>query len=841
MSNTETPKEKKSLSISASRRAELKKTIGSGQVRQSFSHGRSKTVQVEVKKKRTISDSPPQPVKPPPLKAAVKKDPPPPEPTSIDTSASETEPAKVRVMLRTLTDQEKDARAKALEGAIKADEEARQRAEAETTRRVQEEAELAREREKADQRSKKEEERKRTEAETRRKAEEQAAQRLQSDSDEDATDAEARRKPSRGADKPRLGTQRRMAPRRRSGKLTVSQALNDNERVRSLASMRRAREREKRAAATDTTPPEKIIRDVVIPEIITVQELANRMAERGVDVVRQLMNNGVMATIHQEIDGDTAELVVAEFGHRYQRVSESDVEIGLQGDPDDDKLLSPRAPIVTVMGHVDHGKTSLLDALRKTHITSGEAGGITQHIGAYQIRTEPGRSITFIDTPGHEAFTAMRARGAGVTDIVVLVVAADDGIMPQTIEAIDHAKAAKASIIVAINKIDRKDADADRVRRDLLQHEIVVETMGGETQAVEISATEGTNLHQLEEAILLQADLLELRANPKRKAQGTVIESKVDRGRGITATVLIQRGTLHVGDVVIAGHESGKVRALINDLGESLSEAGPSTPVEVLGLNGLPYAGDEFAVVDNESRAREVAEFRSRRARQKRIAGTTGSLEKMFSQIKDNELKELSVLIKADVHGSLEAITSAIISLSNEEVAVRILHSGVGAISESDVDLATTSDALIIGFNVRANSQARDSARSRGAEIRYYSVIYELVNEIKSALGGLLSPDINEHLIGNAEVLEVFKISKVGRVAGCRVSEGLMRRTARVRLLRDDIVVHEGTLSSLKRFKEDAREVREGMECGMSFSNFQDVKTGDVIEAFEIEEIARSL
>ena len=835
MSDIEAPKEKKSLSIAKPRRLELNKTVGSGQVRQSFSHGRSKTVQVEVKKKRTIARAVSAPVEaPPPL--PVVEAPPPAAPVETEAAAAEPDSTKVRVMLRTLTDEEKDARSRALAGALRADEEARQRAEVETVRRVEEEARLTRERGEAERRSKEEEDRKRTESEARRKAEEQAAQRL---TEEKPEDAEARRRLGR-TDRPRLALQRRLQPRRRGGKMTMAQALNENERVRSLASMRRARERERRATSPDAGP-EKIIRDVVIPETITVQELANRMAERGVDVVRTLMNMGVMATINHDVEADTAELVVAEFGHRYRRVSEADVEIGLEGDADPAGAARPRAPVVTVMGHVDHGKTSLLDALRKTDVAAGEAGGITQHIGAHQVELPSGQQITFLDTPGHEAFTAMRSRGASVTDLVVLVVAADDGIMPQTVEAIDHARAAEVPIIIAINKIDKPDADADRVRRDLLQHDLVVEGMGGDVLAVEVSATVGTNLDRLVETILLQAEVLELDANPDRPAHGVIIESRVDRGRGITATALVQRGTLRVGDIVVAGGESGRVRALMDDRGTNLDEAGPSVPVEVLGLNGLPEAGDEFAVVESEARAREVAEFRTRRARQKRIAGTPLSLEQIFSKIQEGELKELPVLIKTDVHGSLEAILGALASMGTDEVAVRVLHGGVGAISESDVDLAMASEALVIGFNVRANKKARDLALSSGTEIRYYSVIYELVDELKSVLSGMLAPRISENFLGNAEVLEVFRISKVGRVAGCRVTDGLMRRAAKVRLLRDSVVVHEGTLSALKRFKEDVREVREGMECGMSFDNYQDLQVGDVIEAFEVEEVARTL
>jgi translation initiation factor IF-2 len=586
----------------------------------------------------------------------------------------------------------------------------------------------------------------------------------------------------------------------------------------------------------------KIVRDVVVPETITVQELANRMTERGVDVIRTLMKLGVMATLQQSIDADTAELVVAEFGHNIRRVAESDVEIGLKGEEDSVETLKPRPPVVTVMGHVDHGKTSLLDALRSTDVVAGEAGGITQHIGAYQVRTEAGNRITFIDTPGHAAFTAMRARGANVTDIVVLVVAADDGIMPQTVEAIDHAKAAKVPIIVAINKIDKPEADPGRVRNELLQHEIVLEEVGGDVLSVEVSATQKINLDKLEEVIALQAELLELKANPNRPAEGVVVEANLEVGRGAVATVLVQRGTLRVGDIVVAGSEWGRVRAMSDDTGRKVEEAGPSTPVEVMGLSGAPSAGDEFAVVESESRAREVAEFRSRRARiQRSTAQPRGTLEQLFSQIEAGETKELPMIIKADTHGSVEAISASLEKMGTDEVKVRILHSGVGGINESDIGLAQATNAFIVGFNVRANAQARELARRDNVDIRYYSIIYNLTDDVKEMLSGMLAPEQRETFLGNAEVLEVFSIGKMGKVAGCRVSDGLVRRGSSVRLLRDDVVIHEGKLATLRRFKDDVREVRAGMECGMSFENYQDIKVGDVIECFDVEQVTRTL
>jgi translation initiation factor IF-2 len=635
---------------------------------------------------------------------------------------------------------------------------------------------------------------------------------------------------------------RRVEDQRRRGKLTVTRALDEyaGERTRSLASVRRARERERqRLMRREQT---KIVRDVVIPETITIQELANRMAERGADVIKSLMRMGVMATINQTIDADTAELIVTEFGHRMRRVSESDVEIGLRGEVDEPDLLEPRAPVVTIMGHVDHGKTSLLDAMRQADVAGGEAGGITQHIGAYRVTLADGKQITFIDTPGHQAFTAMRARGANVTDIVVLVVAADDGIMEQTVEAIRHAKAANVPIIVAINKIDRPDARPERVRQELLQHELVVEELGGEVLDVEVSALKKTNLDKLQEAILLQAELLDLKANPERTAEGVILEAKLDRGRGPVASVLVQRGTLDIGDIFVAGGEWGRVRALIDERGQYQEEAGPSVPIEVLGLNGLPLAGDDFVVVENESRAREITEFRQRRKRDTAAAaGGRGTLEQMFSKIAAGAAKELAVVVKGDVQGSVEAIVGSLARISTDEVAVRVLHSGVGGITESDVILAKATGAFIIGFNVRANQQARELAQRDGVEIRYYAIIYDLIDDVRSALSGMLSPTLRERFLGNASIREVFNITRVGKVAGCMVTEGIVRRGAKVRLLRDNVVIHEGALKTLKRFKDEVREVREGYECGMAFENYENIQVGDVIECFEIEEVVRTL
>ena len=647
-----------------------------------------------------------------------------------------------------------------------------------------------------------------------------------------AEEAEAPRRPA--------NQKRSDIDRRRTGKITISQALSEGDsRQRSLASVRRQREK---ARMREDQPQVKQVRDVVIPDTITVQELANRMAERAADIVKELMKQGIMATVTQTIDAETAELVTMEFGHRVQRVSESDIEDGLTGAPDNEADLKPRPPVVTVMGHVDHGKTSLLDAMRATDVAAGESGGITQHIGAYQIKTGSGNVFTFIDTPGHEAFTEMRSRGAVTTDIVVLVVAADDSVKAQTIEAINHAKAAGCPIIVAVNKCDKPEADPRRVRNDLLQHEIVTEDFGGDILCVDVSAHTGSGLDKLEEAILLQAELLELKANPDRDAEGTVVEAKVERGRGSVATVLVQRGTLRVGDVFVTGAESGRVRALLNDKGKQLKSALPGQPVEVLGLNGTPMAGDQFSVVETESRAREIAEYRSRRNRDKQAAvSARGSVEQMLTAIAAGEAEELPIVIKTDVHGSLEAIRTALDKLSTEQVKARILTGGVGALSESDISLAAASQAMVIGFNVRAIPQARDLAKRDNVEIRYHSIIYELIDEVKAAMGGLLSPDRQEDFIGYAEIRQVFSVSKSGKVAGCMVTEGIIKRGCKVRLLRDNVVIHEGSLKTLRRFKDEVKEVRESMECGMAFENYSDIQEGDMIECFEITEVARTL
>lgn len=828
------------LTLKAPRKLELKKTVGSGQVRQSFSRGRTKPVTVEVKKTRSIGRGgtlaraePPKPEPPVEAPPAAAPAAPAPEPEAASSSRPR------GVVLKSLTEDEKAARARALDGARRRDEDVRRRAAEDEARRRDEDARLAKEHEEADRRKEEEEARKRTEEEVKRKAEETAARKLTEPevADERPDAGKGRREAPR-----RPGAGRRPPGDRRRGRFNINQALTGEERVRSLASVRRARERERQAASNVLDAPKKVFRDVTIPESISVQELANRMTERSVDVVKVLMRMGVMATPGAEIDADTAELVVGEFGHRVKRVSEADVELGLGLEEDDAAALVPRAPIVTVMGHVDHGKTSLLDALRDTDVAGGEAGGITQHIGAYQIETSTGRRITFLDTPGHEAFTAMRARGATVTDIVVLIVAADDGVMPQTVEAIRHAREAEVPIIVAVNKIDLPGADPRKVRQALLQHELVVEEMGGEVLAIDVSAKKKTNLDKLEEAILLQAEILELKANPGRAAEGVVVEAKIDTGRGPVATVLVSRGTIHVGEVFVAGGEWGRVRALVDVHGAKVSEAGPSVPVEVLGLTGAPDAGDSFLVVDGEAKAREIAAFRQRRGRALRAGeGDKSTMEEMFARFQQGDASEFPIVVKADVKGSVEAILGAAEKLSTDEVKVRVVHSAVGGVNESDVSLARASGAVIVGFNVRANAQARELANREKVDIRYYSVIYDVIEEFKGVLTGMLAPTIREHAIGNAEILEVFSVTKAGKIAGCRVNDGVMRRGAKVRLLRDDIVIHEGALSNLKRFKDDVDEVKAGMECGMALEKYQDIQTGDVIEAFEVEEIARTL
>jgi translation initiation factor IF-2 len=846
-----------------------------GSVRQSFPHGRSKTVQVEVRKKRLPGAAPATAAGAAPAAETTAK------PAAAAAGAA---PAAKPQVLRTLTEEERVARQRAIQSAIRADVEAKRRNEDEA-RRIEEEMKRKAEEEakrKAEELAQRkvetvvakkadEEQKKRAEEETLRLNEEENKRRQATEVARAATlppavkaavaaTAEDEDRPRRpGAFRPGQGPGRpgafrpgpgKAAPEggrdlkeRRQGKISVNQALDSEEtiRVRSLAAMKRAREKE-RARMFQQGPAAKVVRDVVVPEAITVQELANRMAERSVDVIKSLMKMGVMATINQVIDADTAELIVAEFGHKVKRVAEADVEIGLEGDTDAEVALQPRAPVVTIMGHVDHGKTSLLDALRETDVAKHEAGGITQHIGAYKVTLKTGQAITFLDTPGHEAFTAMRARGAKVTDIVVLVVAADDGIQPQTIEAIAHAKAAGVPMIVAINKVDKPDADPDRVRRDLLQHDVALEGYGGDTLGIDVSAKARTGLDKLEEAILLQAEILELRANPERQAQGAIVEAKLERGRGPVATVLVQKGTLKVGDIFVAGEEWGRVRALVDDRGRQIEAAGPSTPVEVIGLNGTPQAGDDFQVVDNDARAREVTEFRQRRTREATAtAKARGTLEQMFTKIQQGEAKELAVVVKTDVQGSLEAITGALSKLRTDEVAVRVLHGAVGGITEGDIALAKASQGLIVGFNVRANPQAREMAKRDGIEIRYYSIIYAVIDEIKAALSGMLSPTLKEKFLGNAEIRQVFNITKVGKVAGCRVVEGLVKRGAKVRLLRDQTVIHEGTLKTLRRFKEEVREVQEGYECGMAFENYDDIREGDLIECFEVEEVARTI
>ena len=629
---------------------------------------------------------------------------------------------------------------------------------------------------------------------------------------------------------------------RRGGKINIHSIGDDEDDDYGFGGPRRRFKKKQPKPAVVQQPQEKVIKEVIIPEVITVQELANRMAEKGAEVIKKLMSLGVMATINQPIDADTAQIIVEEFGHKYKRVAESDVEQGLSGEADTPDQLLPRAPVVTVMGHVDHGKTSLLDALRETNVAAKEAGGITQHIGAYQITVPTGDKITFIDTPGHEAFSEMRARGAKVTDIVVLVGAANDGIMPQTVEAIRHAQAAEVPIVVAINKIDLPGADPMKVKTALLQHGIAVEEMGGQYLCAEVSAKKRINIDKLVEAILLQAEILDLKANPNRKAEGTVVEAKMEKGRGSVATVLVQKGTLHVGDICIAGKEWGRVRAMFNELGQKQHEAGPAMPVEVLGLQGTPSAGDDFIVVADENQAKEVTGYRIRKEREaKLVKSAKSAMEQMLDKIKSGEVKHLPVIIKADVQGSIEAIEGTINKLSNDEVSVQILHSAVGPISESDISLAKASNAFIIGFNVRANPQAREMARRDGVDIRYYSIIYDVADDVKKGLEGMLSPEIKEKIIGYAEIRSVFNITGVGKVAGCMVTEGFVKRGAKVRLLRDNVVIHDGSLSQLKRFKEDVREVKEGYECGMSFENYNDIQVKDYIECYEIEEIAATL
>ena len=807
----------------------VRRTVESGHVRQSFSHGRSKSVLVEKKKRRAIgAGGAAQPVEEPAPKPA---------PVVAETPAPQQQPEEARrvgVVLPQLSDEEKDARKRALTDARQR--EAAERDKAKETAALQDvtETQRAREHKEAEERQRKEDERHQAEAKARKVGEETARKHLpKEEADETPRPAEGRHKKSATA--PRRGEERVR------GRLTIINALDEEQRQRSLASLKRRQERQKKQI-TGPQAQAKIQREVVIPEVITIQELANRMAERGVDVIKFLMKDGEMRKITDVIDADTAQLIAEEFGHTVRRVSEADVEEGFIGAEDHAEDLQSRAPIVTIMGHVDHGKTSLLDAIRTTNVVSQEAGGITQHIGAYQVEMPSGQKVTFIDTPGHEAFTAMRARGAKVTDIVVLVVAADDGVKPQTVEAINHAKAAGVPLIVAINKIDKPGADPQRVRTELLSQEIVVESLGGDTLEVEVSALKKTGLDKLLEAIALQAEVLELTANPDRPAEGVIVEAKLERGRGPVGTALIQRGTLHVGDLVVAGSAYGRVRALINELGEQVTSAGPSVPVEVLGFDSAPEAGDQFAVVENEARAREITDYRVRERRKRlAVAGARGSLEQMMTNLKAAGVKEFTLLVKGDVQGSVEAIVAALDKMGTDEVRARIVHAGVGGITESDVGLAATSGAVVLGFNVRANAQAREAAERDGVEIRYYAVIYDLVDEVKQAMSGMLAPTRRETFLGNAEILEVFTISKVGKVAGCRVTEGKVERGAQVRLIRDNVVVHEGKLSTLKRFKDEVREVIAGQECGMAFEGYQDMRAGDVIECFEVEHVKRTL
>jgi translation initiation factor IF-2 len=907
MVDTKTPGDK-TLSV-PTKTLSLKPRVETGTVRQSFSHGRTKQVVVEKRGKRRVGgDGPAETHAPEPVVAKPAA----PAPTARTAPPPAPPRSNSGVVLRTLTEDERSARATALADAKLRDIEERRIAEEEAKRRASREGIEQAEREAAEARRKAEEERHRQDEETKRKAELEAKKRfgeaeaarpaatatpaarpataptarpagaptrpagaptrpagaptrpataarpaaavptarapgIAADaSDEDEGPRHIRRGPGGGPGRPAAApkTTAKPSPQKQRGRLTVVTALNaDDVRERSIASFRRRTQRLKGHAFNE--PKEKLIREVTIPEAIAIQELANRMSERAVDVIRLLMKQGAMHKITDVIDADTAQLIAEELGHTVKRVAASDVEEGLFDAVDDSTDTEPRSPVVTVMGHVDHGKTSLLDALRHANVVSGEAGGITQHIGAYQVTSpESGKKITFIDTPGHAAFTAMRARGAKVTDIVVLVVAADDGVMPQTVEAINHAKAAKVPMIVAINKIDKPDARPERVRTELLQHEVQVESLGGDVVDVEVSAKNKTNLDRLLEMIALQAEILDLKTNSTRPAEGTVIEAKLDRGRGPVATVLVQRGTLRVGDIIVAGAEMGRVRALISDQGDTVEEAGPSVPVEVLGFNGPPEAGDRLAVVENEARARQITSYRAHQKRENaaaNISGMRGSLEQMMSQLKTSGRKEFPLVVKADVQGSLEAILGSLEKLGTDEVAARILHAGVGGISESDVTLAEGFNAAIIGFSVRANKEAAAAAKRNGIEIRYYNIIYDLVDDVKKAMSGLLAPTLRETMLGNAQILEVFNISKVGKVAGCRVTDGTVERGANVRLIRDNVVVHEGKLSTLKRFKDEVKEVVAGQECGMAFENYGDMRVGDIIECYRVETIQRSL
>jgi translation initiation factor IF-2 len=825
----------------------LKRTVETGKVKQSFSHGRSNTVVVEVKKRRVLGR--PGEAEAPKVEAA-----PPPPPAPEAKAAPAPAPAAPKAPARPVADAA--SRRELQEKLLREAEEARMTALEEARRRDDRKAQAATE----DERRRAEENR-RAEEEAKRQAEEAAAEEARRAAEAPAAPAEAAPASASGdeEERPRHGAPRhapsakRPEParpsrsprddRRQSGKLTVTRALDDGDggvRARSLAALKRAREKEKRSHM-QSGPQAKQVREVVVPEAITVQELANRMAERGADLVKALFKMGMVVTLTQTIDQDTAELLVADFGHNVKRVSDSDVDIQTESDVDANETLQPRPPVVTIMGHVDHGKTSLLDAIRGANVVSGEAGGITQHIGAYQVKVPDGSKVTFLDTPGHEAFTEMRARGANVTDIVILVVAADDGLRPQTIEAINHTKAAGVPMIVAINKIDKDGAKPQKVREELLQHEIVVEQMGGDVQDVEVSALKKTNLEGLLEAIQLQAEVLELKANPDRAAEGTVVEAQVDKGRGPLATVLVQRGTLRVGDIFVVGAISGKVRAMIDDHGRQVKEAGPSFPVEVLGLSGVPSAGDTLSVVENEARAREVAAYRQGILDRKRTTSAPASLDTMFSALKENQAVEFPLVVKGDVQGSVEAIVNAVNKISNEDIKARVLHAGVGGITESDVTLARASGAPIIGFNVRPNAKAREIAERDGVALQYYDVIYDLTDAVKAAMAGKIGPLLVENIVGRAEVREVFSAGKHGKAAGLLVTEGFIRKALKARITRDDVIIYNGSIASLRRFKDDVAEVGAGTECGVTFESTTDIKPGDFVETFEVEERERTL
>ena len=883
----------------------LKRPVEQGTVRQSFSHGRSKVVVVEKKRRVDVpAHAPAAPAAAAPVAARPAPTPPPAPtpvaprgPTSGHARPTSPAPHRTGVVLQTLSDEQREARARALADARAREEEDRRRQEAEAAIRRERENREKAEREAAEARKREEELRRAQEVSAKRQSEEEARRRLAGGEPSatpttsmqitrpkppaaaapvapTATAAPAAQpetpRPAAAAPRPAgaeetkrtavvrrtitpaptgkalLPTARptRGAEQRNRGRLTVANATEaEEERMRSVAAFRRRTQRLKGHGAQESR--EKITREIVLPETITIQELANRMSERAVDVIKFLMRQGKMVTLTDSLDADTAQLIAEDLGHTVKRVAESDVEEGLYDNPEDVGTPQPRPPIVTIMGHVDHGKTSLLDAIRNANVVSGEAGGITQHIGAYQVTAPGGEKVTFIDTPGHAAFTAMRARGAKVTDIVVLVVAADDGVMPQTIEAIRHAKAANAPIIVAINKIDKPEANPQRVMQELLQHDVQTEAFGGDTLAVEVSATKHINLDKLLEAIALQAELLDLAADPDRNAEGTVIEARLDRGRGPVATVLVQRGTLRVGAIVVAGAQWGRVRALIDDHGAAVDEAPPSMPVEVLGFDGAPEAGDRVAVVESEARAREITVYRERQRREKLAArgggGVRTSLHDMMSNLKTVGRKEIQIVLKGDVQGSVEAVTTALEKLGNDEVAARVIHGGVGGITESDVTLAAASKAVIIGFNVRALKEARDLAEREGVEIRYYNIIYNLVDDVKAALSGMLAPTLRETMLGNALIQEVFLISKVGNIAGCKITDGVVQRGSHVRLIRDNVVVHEGKLGTLKRFKDEVAVVHAGQDCGMAFEGYQDMRRGDIIECYNVEEIRRTL